>query len=99
MFLAHTAFASRPFSRRVSILPLGSGALAGNPFCVDRELLRSELGFNSIGGNSMQASSPFSPSGVQWGYQRPSPLTFWTPYYSRSPTGTLSPSTSSLARS
>ncbi|GAA5998707.1 argininosuccinate lyase ARG4 [Rhodotorula paludigena] len=40
---------------RVSTLPLGSGALAGNPFCVDRELLRSELGFNSIGGNSMQS--------------------------------------------
>jgi hypothetical protein len=34
-------------------------------------------------------ASPFSPSGVQWGYQRPSPLTFWTPYYSRSPTGTF----------
>ncbi|KWU43574.1 argininosuccinate lyase [Rhodotorula sp. JG-1b] len=48
---------------RVSILPLGSGALAGNPFCVDRELLRSELGFNSIGGNSMQASSLFCPAG------------------------------------
>ncbi|BGP54405.1 hypothetical protein JCM8202_000839 [Rhodotorula sphaerocarpa] len=40
---------------RVSTLPLGSGALAGNPFCVDRELLRSELGFQSIGGNSMQS--------------------------------------------
>jgi len=39
---------------RVSTLPLGSGALAGNPFCVDRELLRSELGMQHIGGNSMQ---------------------------------------------
>ena len=63
MFPAHS-FHLRPFSRRVSILPLGSGALAGNPFCVDRELLRSELGFNSIGGNSMQASSLFCPAGV-----------------------------------
>lgn len=41
---------------RVSTLPLGSGALAGNPFCVDRELLRSELGMQNIGGNSMQVS-------------------------------------------
>lgn len=41
--------------RRVSILPLGSGALAGNPFCVDRELLRSELGMATVGGNSMQS--------------------------------------------
>lgn len=40
---------------RVSTLPLGSGALAGNPFCVDRELLRSELGMASVGGNSMQS--------------------------------------------
>ncbi|CEQ42217.1 SPOSA6832_03991 [Sporobolomyces salmonicolor] len=40
---------------RVSTLPLGSGALAGNPFCVDRELLRSELGMQNIGGNSMQS--------------------------------------------
>ncbi|KAM0754412.1 argininosuccinate lyase [Meredithblackwellia eburnea MCA 4105] len=40
---------------RVSTLPLGSGALAGNPFCVDRELLRNELGMNSVGGNSMQS--------------------------------------------
>lgn len=48
--------------RRVSTLPLGSGALAGNPFCVDRELLRSELGFNSIGGNSMQVRQLVLPS-------------------------------------
>ncbi|KAK4704670.1 argininosuccinate lyase, partial [Phenoliferia sp. Uapishka_3] len=40
---------------RISTLPLGSGALAGNPFCVDRELLRTELGMHSVGGNSMQS--------------------------------------------
>lgn len=39
---------------RISTLPLGSGALAGNPFSVDRELLRSELGMASVSGNSMQ---------------------------------------------
>ncbi|KZT60470.1 argininosuccinate lyase [Calocera cornea HHB12733] len=38
---------------RISVLPLGSGALAGNPFSIDREFLRSELGFASIAENSM----------------------------------------------
>ncbi|ORY74285.1 putative ARG4-arginosuccinate lyase [Leucosporidium creatinivorum] len=40
---------------RVSTLPLGSGALAGNPFSVDRELLRSELNMGKVSGNSMQS--------------------------------------------
>ncbi|ELU44781.1 argininosuccinate lyase [Rhizoctonia solani AG-1 IA] len=38
---------------RVSVLPLGSGALAGNPFGVDREFLAKELGFQSIAENSL----------------------------------------------
>ncbi|EIN07474.1 argininosuccinate lyase [Punctularia strigosozonata HHB-11173 SS5] len=38
---------------RVSVLPLGSGGLAGNPFAVDREFLREELGFDSVAENSM----------------------------------------------
>ncbi|KAJ7452532.1 putative argininosuccinate lyase [Mycena galericulata] len=38
---------------RVSVLPLGSGPLAGNPFAVDREFLAKELGFASVGENSM----------------------------------------------
>eukprot|EP00877_Chromochloris_zofingiensis_P009694 jgi/Chrzof1/4979/Cz15g07080.t1 len=43
---------------RVATLPLGSGALAGNPFLVDRQFIAKELGF--IGGvcpNSMDAVS------------------------------------------
>ena len=40
-----------------SVLPLGSGAIAGCPFPVDRELLRQELGFDSISPNSMDAVS------------------------------------------
>ena len=40
-----------------SVLPLGSGALAGCPFPVDREALRRELGFDSISRNSMDAVS------------------------------------------
>lgn len=35
------------------MLPLGSGALAGNPFAVDRGFLRRELGFDTIAENSM----------------------------------------------
>jgi argininosuccinate lyase len=42
---------------RVSVLPLGSGAMAGNPFVVDREFLRQELGFASIAENSMYGVS------------------------------------------
>ncbi|KAI6028763.1 putative argininosuccinate lyase [Pisolithus orientalis] len=38
---------------RISVLPLGSGALAGNPFAVDREFLAKELGFKSLAENSM----------------------------------------------
>ncbi|KAF5358244.1 hypothetical protein D9756_001664 [Leucocoprinus leucothites] len=38
---------------RISVLPLGCGALAGNPFAVDREFLAKELGFKSIAENSL----------------------------------------------
>lgn len=38
---------------RISVLPLGSGALAGNPFAVDREFLANELGFQFLAENSM----------------------------------------------
>ncbi|XP_068889667.1 argininosuccinate lyase [Aphelocoma coerulescens] len=43
--------------RRINVLPLGSGALAGNPLGIDRELLCSELEFASISLNSMDAIS------------------------------------------
>ncbi|KIY50967.1 argininosuccinate lyase [Fistulina hepatica ATCC 64428] len=38
---------------RVSVLPLGCGALGGNPFAVDREFLAKELGFQSLAENSL----------------------------------------------
>ncbi|KAF9453241.1 argininosuccinate lyase [Macrolepiota fuliginosa MF-IS2] len=38
---------------RISVLPLGCGALAGNPFAVDREFLARELGFQNIAENSL----------------------------------------------
>nr|XP_023685120.1 argininosuccinate lyase isoform X2 [Paramormyrops kingsleyae] len=41
--------------RRVNVLPLGSGAIAGNPFNIDRELLRKELSFDDVSINSMDA--------------------------------------------
>uniref|UniRef100_A0A8U8BFI8 Uncharacterized protein n=1 Tax=Geospiza parvula TaxID=87175 RepID=A0A8U8BFI8_GEOPR len=43
--------------RRINVLPLGSGSLAGNPLEIDREQLRSELDFASISLNSMDAVS------------------------------------------
>ncbi|HIF23697.1 MAG TPA: argininosuccinate lyase [Gemmatimonadetes bacterium] len=38
-----------------SVLPLGSGAIAGCPFPVDREALRVELGFDRLSENSIDA--------------------------------------------
>ncbi|BFZ60788.1 argininosuccinate lyase [Saitoella coloradoensis] len=42
---------------RFNKLPLGAGALAGNPFDVDRDFLAEQLGFNGIAGNSLYAVS------------------------------------------
>jgi argininosuccinate lyase len=38
-----------------NVLPLGSGAVAGSAFPIDREFLRRELGFNRITENSIDA--------------------------------------------
>lgn len=40
---------------RLSTLPLGSGAVAGCPFPIDREALARELGFRRVSENSMDA--------------------------------------------
>jgi argininosuccinate lyase len=42
---------------RVNVLPLGSAALAGNSFAIDREALAQELGFAGITRNSLDAVS------------------------------------------
>ncbi|CAG8540634.1 1846_t:CDS:2 [Paraglomus occultum] len=42
---------------RLNVLPLGSGALAGNPFNIDRGFLAQELGFNGIIQNSLYGVS------------------------------------------
>ena len=41
--------------RSADVLPLGSGALAGVPYDIDREFVARELGFASVGRNSMDA--------------------------------------------
>ncbi|KAL7008049.1 argininosuccinate lyase [Cystobasidiomycetes sp. EMM_F5] len=58
--LSHCAFFVNDYKRlqdlkpRISVLPLGSGPLAGNPFAMPRDLLQKELGFASLSINSMQ---------------------------------------------
>jgi argininosuccinate lyase len=42
---------------RVSVLPLGSGALAGVPFEIDRDALAKALGFAEVSQNSLDAVS------------------------------------------
>jgi len=44
-------------TERVSVLPLGSGALAGTSYPVDRTALASSLGFKSVSPNSIDAVS------------------------------------------
>ena len=43
--------------RRTDVLPLGSGALAGVPYPIDRDLVAAELGFSRISANSIDAVS------------------------------------------
>jgi argininosuccinate lyase len=43
--------------KRADIMPLGSGALAGVAYGIDRQFLAKELGFSSISQNSMDAVS------------------------------------------
>lgn len=43
--------------RRVNVMPLGSGALAGSGFPIDREAVAAELGFTAVSANSLDAVS------------------------------------------
>lgn len=43
--------------KRINVLPLGSAALAGTTFNLDRQAVADELGFDSISANSMDAVS------------------------------------------
>ena len=42
---------------RTNVLPLGSGALAGVPYPIDREFLAQQLGFSKVSMNSLDAVS------------------------------------------
>ncbi|MBO7392719.1 MAG: argininosuccinate lyase, partial [Abditibacteriota bacterium] len=41
--------------KRVAVLPLGSGALAGTTFPIDRDFVARELGFDSVSENSLDS--------------------------------------------
>jgi argininosuccinate lyase len=47
----------RDLERRVAVLPLGAGALAGNALSIDRHFLAAELGFPAVCENSLDAVS------------------------------------------
>ena len=61
--MSHTVPLTRDMERfvqllsRVNICPLGSGALAGHPFGIDRHALASSLGFSEVSLNSLDATS------------------------------------------
>jgi argininosuccinate lyase len=44
-------------AKRTAVLPLGSGALAGNPFSIDRAALTEQLGFHGVTQNSLDGVS------------------------------------------
>ena len=43
--------------KRASVMPLGSGALAGTPYDSDRDFMAGELGFDCVSANAMDAVS------------------------------------------
>ncbi|MGH8048074.1 MAG: argininosuccinate lyase [Chthoniobacterales bacterium] len=55
--LARDASRLTDCSRRMNVLPLGSGAIAGSTIALDREFLAKELGFDGVTQNSMDAVS------------------------------------------
>ncbi|MCJ1311276.1 argininosuccinate lyase [Agyrium rufum] len=59
----------REVTKRVNRCPLGAGALAGNPFNIDRLAMARELGFGGLMYNSMNAVADrdFAMETMQWG--------------------------------
>ncbi len=47
----------RDAMKRTSVCPLGSGALSGTPYLIDRKALAQELGFRAVSQNSLDAVS------------------------------------------
>ena len=58
----------RQVIRRVNCSPLGSGAIVGNPFGIDREAIAKELAFDGVINNSMAAVADrdFVVETLQW---------------------------------
>ncbi|KAI0384882.1 argininosuccinate lyase [Hypomontagnella monticulosa] len=58
----------REVVKRVNKSPLGCGALAGNPFGIDRDMMAEELGFDGLLWNSMGgvADRDFVAETLQW---------------------------------
>ncbi|KAH9376615.1 hypothetical protein HPB48_005826 [Haemaphysalis longicornis] len=56
-FLKQDAERFQDLFRRLNVCPLGSGALSGNPFSVDREKIASDLLFDGVMQNSITAVS------------------------------------------
>ncbi|KAI1097820.1 argininosuccinate lyase [Jackrogersella minutella] len=58
----------REVIKRVNKSPLGCGALAGNPFNIDRDMMAAELGFDGLLWNSMGgvADRDFVAETLQW---------------------------------
>ncbi|RAL64537.1 hypothetical protein DID88_002011 [Monilinia fructigena] len=69
----------REVIKRVNRSPLGCGALAGNPFNIDREAMAKELGFEGLLWNSMSAvgDRDFVVETMQWGSTLMSHLSRW----------------------
>lgn len=69
LFFANDLERLREVIKRVNRSPLGCGALAGNPFKIDREAMAKELGFDSLIYNSMAgvADRDFVVETMQWG--------------------------------
>ncbi|KFZ16167.1 hypothetical protein V501_02362 [Pseudogymnoascus sp. VKM F-4519 (FW-2642)] len=79
------AFASdlerlREVIARVNRSPLGCGALAGNPFNIDRDAMAKELGFEGLMWNSMGAVADrdFVLEAMQWGSTLMSHMSRWS---------------------
>ena len=69
----------REVKARVNKCPLGCGALAGNPFNIDREAIAEELGFDGLIMNSMAgvADRDFVLETMQWGSMLMMHLSRW----------------------
>jgi argininosuccinate lyase len=69
----------REVKARVNKCPLGCGALAGNPFDIDREAMAEELGFDALIMNSMAgvADRDFVVETMQWGSMLMMHLSRW----------------------